>query len=48
MTEVDVATEVEDEGVMTVVETATAELEMMVLLAGQFVTSGPQLVTVIS
>ena len=38
----------EDEKLITLVETATAELEMTVLLAGQFVTSGPQLVTVIS
>ena len=36
------------EKLITLVETATAELETTVLLAGQFVTSGPQLVTVTS
>jgi hypothetical protein len=37
-----------DAGVMTLVEIATEDLEMTVELAGQFVTSGPQLVTVYS
>ena len=36
----------EDEGVTTLIDTGTEEVETTVLLAGQLVTSGPQLVTV--
>jgi len=38
----------EDDGVITLVDTATEEVEMTVLLAGQLVTPAPQLVTVYS
>jgi len=38
----------EELGVTTLVETGTDEVDMTVLLAGQLVTSGPQLVTVYS